>query len=312
MSTPEPPERPTGPIPGRHSGSEPPSGETFGAGTSGAGTSEPGASSAPASETGSPAASASEPRPPATPPSVPPTAQATAPSGRGRRRRPWLIAGATVLGVILLLVAFGAGRATGRWHDGGHGGYGLRGDHRAMIRMHDGPAGPGGGPWMGERGGFGGGPGWGGGRHLGVGPGGPGALGGQGIAGTVASVNGASVVVNADGGGPVTVTTNDQTRVLGEGRHSVADLKAGDRVLVRVRDANTPVAVLVPQARAAGTVTALDGDRATVTRPDGLTQAVDVSGVSNKPKAGDRVAVLGTIADNGATLKASSLRVLPK
>jgi hypothetical protein len=223
-----------------------------------------------------------------------------------------LIAGATVLGVILLLVAFGAGRATGRWHDGGHGGPVPRGDHWAQGRMHDGP---GGGPWMGDRGGLGDGPGWGGARHGRFdagGPGGPGGLAAQGIAGTVASVNGASVVVNADGGGPVTVTTDDRTRVAGEQRHSVADLKAGDRVLVRVRDANTAVAVLVPPARAAGTVTALDGDRATVTTPDGLTQAVDVSGVSNKPKAGDRVAVLGTIADNGATLKASSLRVLPK
>jgi hypothetical protein len=213
-----------------------------------------------------------------------------------------LIAGAVVLGVLLLLVAFGAGRATGRWHDVGHGG---RGDHWAeQGRMHHGP---GGAPWMGGRGGFGDGPGWGGGRHDRGG-----GLGAQGIAGTVASVNGASVVVNTDGGGPVTVTTNVQTRVLGEQRHSVADLKAGDRVLLRVRDANTAVAVLVPPARAAGTVTALDGDRATVTRPDGLTQAVDVSGVSNKPKVGDRVAVLGVIADNGATLKASSLRVLPK
>ncbi|MBO0848285.1 MAG: hypothetical protein J2P20_02390 [Pseudonocardia sp.] len=289
MSTSEPPERPAGGRPEAPSGAAP---------------SEPGSPSGSPSES----SAASEPGSSATPPSVPPTARATARFGRGRRR-PWLIAGASVLGVVLLLAAFGAGRATGRWHDGGHGGYGLRGDHRALIRMHGGPDGTGGGPMMGERGGFGGGPGWG---RFGAGPGGQGEFGGQGIVGSVASVNGASVVVNADGGGPVTVTTNDQTRVLGDGRHSVADLKAGDRVLVRVRDANTAVAVLVPPARSAGTVTALDGDRATLTRPDGLTQSVDVSGVSNKPKVGDRVTVQGVIADNGATLKASSLQALPK
>ncbi|WP_051580402.1 DUF5666 domain-containing protein [Pseudonocardia acaciae] len=267
-------------------------------------TSEPGESKAAGEGEGT--TTPSEPPPAAPPPSGP-----SGPSGRGSRRRPWLIAGAAVLGVLLLFAAFGAGRATGRWHDGGPGWHGGRGDHWGAGRMHDGP---GGGPWMmGERGEFGDGPGWG--RHERGGPGGPGGHGGpggQGLAGTVASVNGPSLVVNTDGGGPVTVTTSDRTRVAGEQRHSVADLKPGDRVLVRVRDANTAVGVFVPPARAFGTVTALEGDRATVTRPDGLTQAVDVSGVTNKPKAGDRVDVRGVIADNGATLKASSLRTLPK
>lgn len=208
---------------------------------------------------------------------------------------------AVLVGLVLLAAGFAAGRVSGRGHD--RGGWHERGDHwGAHSRMQDGPRG-----WIvHER--------WRSAKfERGPGRGGPGRVNrGPALAGTVASVDGANVVVNVDGGAPVTVATGDRTRVKGEQRHAVGDLKAGDRVVVRGQVGRPAARILVSTARARGTVTALEGDRATVTRPNGLTQVVDVAGVSTKPKVGDRVAVRGAVADNGATLRAQSVRVLPK
>ena len=83
-------------------------------------------------------------------------------------------------------------------------------------------------------------------------------------------------------------------------------------MLVRVGTDKRAVGVLVVRPHVAGTVTALDGDRATVTRPDGLTQIVDVSALTDKPKVGDLIAAVGSATDNGAVIKADKIKQLPK
>jgi hypothetical protein len=83
-------------------------------------------------------------------------------------------------------------------------------------------------------------------------------------------------------------------------------------VIVRVGADNKAIGVLGLRPHVAGTVTALDGNRATVVRGSGLVQIVDVSAVAQKPAVGDLIAAVGTLADNGATLKADTVRVLPK
>jgi hypothetical protein len=132
------------------------------------------------------------------------------------------------------------------------------------------------------------------------------------VIGTVTSVSGPSLVVAQDGGAPVTVTTSDRTRVFGAQQRSVSDLKAGQRVAVRVGANNTALGVLVLTASDRGTITALNGTMATLTQPDGLTRTVDTSGLATQPKQGDLVAVQGTVANNGGTLVAQTLRTLPK
>jgi hypothetical protein len=201
---------------------------------------------------------------------------------------------------------------------GGYGGPGGQGGFERRGEM--GPGGMGGPDGMGGPGGMGGPDGMGGPGGMGGpdGMGGPGREGGQfsprtpPVVGSVASVNGANVVINQDGGAPVTVTTTPQTRVVGEQRASVTDLKAGDRVAVR-QDANhQAVGVFLIPARAAGTVTAANGNQVTLTRADGLTVAVDVTAVPTKPQVGDRVVATGNVANNGTTLTATQLRVLSK
>ncbi len=132
------------------------------------------------------------------------------------------------------------------------------------------------------------------------------------LAGAVVSVGNGNLVVAPDGGvAQVTVPTTDRTRMLGAG-NGLAGLQPGQRVVVRVGEDRSAMAVFTPAARAIGTITALAGDRATLVRPDGLTEAVDLAGVNPKPANGDLVMVSGTPADNGATLKVTTLRPLPK
>jgi hypothetical protein len=69
--------------------------------------------------------------------------------------------------------------------------------------------------------------------------------------------------------------------------------------------------VLVVRAHAAGTVTRLDGDHATVVRAGGLRVELDLSGVSERPEVGTVVVAVGTATDGGATLKVEQLRELP-
>jgi hypothetical protein len=94
------------------------------------------------------------------------------------------------------------------------------------------------------------------------------------LVGVVKSTASGSLVVTRDGGGDVTVRTDDRTRVRGTAT-ALADLTAGERVVVRVTgtgDTATAVAVQAPKARLTGTVTALTGDRATVVEAGGLTR----------------------------------------
>jgi hypothetical protein len=132
------------------------------------------------------------------------------------------------------------------------------------------------------------------------------------LVGTVAAAGGGKLTVTRDGGGDITVTTTDKTKVRGTGKKVVGDLAAGERVVVRVGTDKSAVGVLVLRPHVAGTVTKLDGDRASVTRASGLTQVVDVSGLTEKPKVGDLIAVVGSATDNGTTIKAEKIKQLPK
>jgi len=204
---------------------------------------------------------------------------------RPRRRWP-VVTGAVVVAVLLLALAFGGGywvgHRHGRFDHFARGGYGwtMPGHHhRGMFGGPGGFAGPDGLP----------------GRRADA----------KAVFGTVTSINGASLVITPDGGAPVTVTTGDRTRVLGQ-------LAPGARVIGRVGPDRVAYLVRVLPAVDRGTVTAVAGDRITLTKPDGLTRAVDVSAVTTKPAVGDVIAVRGTATDNGGTLKAQSIRELRK
>lgn len=131
------------------------------------------------------------------------------------------------------------------------------------------------------------------------------------LLGTVKSVADNKLTVTRDGGGEVTVDTDAQTKVRGSGTDALADLRTGNRVLVRVSKDNKALRIKVPKASVTGTVTRLDGDRATIIGRDGLARAVDLSGISDKPKAGDVVTVVGDAVESGAVLKADRLRQVP-
>jgi len=133
------------------------------------------------------------------------------------------------------------------------------------------------------------------------------------ITGTVASVANGSIVVNVDSGGQRTIRTGEDTRVGGSANSGLGDLQVGERVVVSVEgigDAATADSIWVPQARVAGTVTAVSGDTATVTSVDGLPVTVNTAALSQQPAVGDVVVLTGT-ADAG-TIRADGIRVLPK
>jgi hypothetical protein len=190
-----------------------------------------------------------------------------------------VVTGAVVVAVLLLLLAFGGGYWVGHRH--GRFDHFPRGGHGWTMPGHH------------HRGMFG-----------------PGGLAGRdatatAVFGTVTSVNGANLVITPDGGAPVTVTTGERTRVLGE-------LAPGARVISRIGPDHTAYLVRVVAAVDRGRVTAVTGDRITLTKPNGLTRTVDVSAVSTKPAVGDVIVVRGTATDNGGTLKAQTIRELRK
>jgi hypothetical protein len=172
-----------------------------------------------------------------------------------------------------------------------------------------------GGPWGGPRGGPEAGP-WGGeGAFGGHDRGGVRGIGNAAVlTGTVTGVSSGTLVVNVDGGAQRTLRTDGDTRVQGVANSGLGDLQAGERVVVQVQgtgDAATARTVWTPQARVTGTVTALAGDRATVTSIDGLTVTVDVAALSQRPVVGDVVVLTGVAAD-GSTIRADGIRVLPR
>lgn len=133
------------------------------------------------------------------------------------------------------------------------------------------------------------------------------------LPGTVVSVGDGTLVLTPDGAPQRTLRTDDRTRVRGRDDAGLGDLRPGERVVVRVDgtgDAATAVAVLVPQARVAGTVTAITGDTATVVGIDGLTVTADVAGLAQRPAVGDVVVLTGTAS--GSTLTADGVRILPR
>ena len=145
--------------------------------------------------------------------------------------------------------------------------------------------------------------------------GGPFARGDQPVlAGSVVSVSSGSLVVAVDGAGQRTLRTDSDTRVFGNDNRAPGDLQAGERVLVQVSgtgDQAIAESIWSPEAHVIGTVTALTGDRATVTSVNGLVINVDVAALSQKPAVGDVVVLTGTSAD-GSTIRADGIRVLPR
>lgn len=130
------------------------------------------------------------------------------------------------------------------------------------------------------------------------------------VAGAVGSVADGTLVVRKDNGVDVNVPTDGDTKVRGAQNRALADLQAGERVIVRVGSDGTADGVLAVRAHAAGTVTTLDGDRATVVRPGGLSTVLDLSGVSERPAVGTAVVAIGSATEDGATLKVDRIREL--
>lgn len=251
------------------------------------------------------------PDPPTTPSAPPAEPQPPARATGWRRfvpRRRGAIIGASVLGVLVIgavLAALllpgpdGRGIGPGRaGHAEGFGGFG-------------GDGGLGSGPGFEDRGGRDG-------RGRGGHRGGDGPIGARLgddtlLVGTVVSSAGGSLVVTPDGAPQRTLRTDADTRVGGGDNRTLADLTPGERVVLRVDGTGadaTVVTAFAPQARVAGTVTAISGNQATVVSVQGLTLTVDVTAIGQKPAVGDLVVLTG--GASGSTLRADELRVLPK
>ncbi|MGH3938733.1 MAG: hypothetical protein ACRDTG_08860 [Pseudonocardiaceae bacterium] len=218
-----------------------------------------------------------------------PEPTATPPSPRRRRRLPWLIGlGGVLVGGLAggLLVAGGFG------HDRPAPDLGFVAEAELITSAfpgegdgdrpggHHGPFGP--GPWR-------------------LGP------DEQVVVGTVAGSGANDLTVAQDGGSQTSIPTDEDTRVRGAGNHELSDLNAGERVVVRLGPDGTAAAVSVVQARVLGTVTTLDGDRATVLRPDGLAVQIDLTGVQERPEVGTVVAVRGSAESGGGVLRAEEV-----
>jgi hypothetical protein len=130
------------------------------------------------------------------------------------------------------------------------------------------------------------------------------------VAGSVSSITDGTLAVRKDNGVEVKVPTNADTKVRGTPGKALSELAAGQRVLVKVGADGVADGVLVARAHAAGTVTKLEGDRATVVRANGLSVVLDLSAVSQRPAIGTVVVAVGTAADD-STIKVTSIRELP-
>jgi hypothetical protein len=240
----------------------------------------------------------------------PPTTQTPPPGQPGRPRRSWgsrLRSRGVIIGAaIVALVAVGGVAAALLVPDRDRDRWGPGFDRSGWVGAHDGR---GDGPWAGGPGGR-----WDDHDDERGGPGGFDFGDTPVLTGSVVSIGNGTLVVAVDGGAQRTLRTDGDTRVRGAGNSALGDLQTGERVVVQVTgtgDAATARTVWSPQARVAGTVTALAGDRATVTSIDGLAVAVDVTALSQKPVVGDVVVVTGVAADAG-TIRADGIRVLPR
>jgi preprotein translocase subunit YajC len=131
------------------------------------------------------------------------------------------------------------------------------------------------------------------------------------VAGSVTSVADGKLTVRKDNGAEITVPTDGDTKVRGNGNKALSDLQPGERVVVKAGSDGTADAVLAVRAHANGTVTKLEGDRATVVSPGGLTRELDLSGVQERPAVGTVVIAVGTATEDGATLKVEEIKELP-
>ncbi|GAB2866633.1 single stranded DNA-binding domain-containing protein [Lentzea nigeriaca] len=149
-------------------------------------------------------------------------------------------------------------------------------------------------------------------RHPG-GPGKPGRpdkvklKGGTLVVGRVKSVESGKLTITKDDGSEVSLTTDSSTKLRGG---DLGGLKADQRVTVRVKDGKA-LNVALAKAHEQGTIKDVNGNNATLIQVDGLQTPLDLSGVSEKPKNGDLVAVTGSVSD-GKTIKVEQLRQLPK
>jgi hypothetical protein len=254
-------------------------------------------------------------------PTEPPTVQnPQPPPGGPAPRRPWrsrLRSRGVIIGAVIVAVLVVGGVAAALLIPDRHRGFersGPMGELGGWGAPWQGPGagsggvGPGGGPW-GPHGDRFGAPGDRGGES------GPHGIGDTPVlTGTVASVADGTLVVNVDGGGQRSLRTDGDTRVGGGQNSALGDLQTGERVVVEVQGTGataTARAVWTPQVRVAGTVTALAGDRATLTSIDGLTVTADVAALSQKPVVGDVVVLTGVAAD-ASTIRAEGIRVLPR
>lgn len=223
---------------------------------------------------------------------VPEPADTTLPSPRRRRRLPWLaglggvLVGALV-GGLLVAGALGPGRAapdlgfvaeaellTGAFPVEGDGD--RPGGHHRPFGHH---------PWR-------------------LGP------DEKVVVGTVVGSGANNLTVAQDGGSQTSIPTDEDTRVRDRadgGNRELSDLDAGERVVVRVDSDGTATVVGVVRGHVLGTVTALEGDRATVLRPDGLAVQVDLSEVQQRPEVGTVVAVRGAVTSDGGVLRAEEV-----
>jgi hypothetical protein len=131
------------------------------------------------------------------------------------------------------------------------------------------------------------------------------------VAGSVSSFADGKLVVRKDDGVDVTVPTDGDTKVRGNKTRALADLEAGQRVIVKIGADGVADGVLVARGHAAGTVIKLDGDRATVIRPNGLSVVLDLSGVQARPAVGTVVVAVGEVADDNSTIKVTNIKELP-
>jgi len=146
-------------------------------------------------------------------------------------------------------------------------------------------------------------------RHPGK-PGHPGKAnqkGGTLVVGRVKSVESGKLNIIKDDGSEVSLTTDGSTKLRGG---DLNGLKAEQRVTVRVKDGKA-LNVALAKAHEQGTIKDVNGNNATLVQVDGLQTPLDLSGVNDKPKNGDLVAVTGTVSD-GKTVKVEQLRQLPK
>jgi hypothetical protein len=141
---------------------------------------------------------------------------------------------------------------------------------------------------------------------------------------TIVRIVGSTIELKTDDGWTRTIAVSADTKITKGGvAATLADLKVGDRVLLRqTRNADgtySIVALTVPVPVLAGTVTAVDADSLTLKTRDGSTRTIDLTGTTtfklggadgkrSDLKVGSIVVVTGA-EGSGDAFKASTVRI---